>query len=313
MKFSVNPSVLGSMLAVPAAVADKHLKLASGDQLKVLLAFFKFAVADDYVEQISASTGVKSENVVECLEYWADCGILLCEGKEAKTSKSTDSKKQKIVTNTGKPTREEAVKRASGDNELKYLFSEIQNRLGKEITLAQMCTLVWLYDTYGLPVPVILMAVEYAIADGKKNFAYIEKVCVDWAENDINDIPSAERRINDLFLNKNAWRIVSNTFGIADRKPTQKEQSFANVWINEFGFKKDMLKLAYDKCVDATGKVSFPYINKVIDSWHKNGYKTVDDVNSENKSEENQPLKSGRSYDIGKMKNKFNDFENIGW
>ena len=37
------------MLAVPSVVAESHLKLASADQLKVLLAFFKYAGTDDYM------------------------------------------------------------------------------------------------------------------------------------------------------------------------------------------------------------------------------------------------------------------------
>ena len=81
-----------------------------------------------------------------------------------------------------------------------------------------------------------------------------------------------------------------------------------------YKFKKEIIKLAYDKCVDANGKFSFPYIHKILETWHKENVKSVDDVRklSENK---NQGAKEVRktSYDIEKIKKKVNDFDNIRW
>lgn len=315
MNFTVNPSVFGSMLAVPSVVAEKHLKLASGDQIKVLLAFFKFSQDKDYCEKISSVTGVNAASVFECLEYWADCGILLCDSKkpndEQQKNISDNKRIKKDFSASGKPTREEAVKRAVDDGELKFLFDEIQQKLNKPITTAQMITLVWLHDNYGLPASVILMAVEYAKNEDKSNFSYIEKVCVDWAEHDVCDVASAERRISRLYMRKTAWKIVSKTFGIDERKPSAKESEFVDKWVNQFGYTKDMLKIAYDKCIDSTGKLSFPYIDKIIVKWNANGVKRPQDIDESKPS-----AKSGKtdtSYDIGQIKSKSNNFDNIGW
>lgn len=301
------------MLAVPTVVAESHLKLASADQLKVLLAFFKYAGTDDYIENITAVSGVRAADVVDCLDYWASCGVLICDGKSACVAADKPAA-AKAVTISGKPTREEAVRRAADDDDLKYLFSEIQCLLSREVTTAQMCTLVWLHDTYGLPASVILMAVQYSINEGRKNFSYIEKVCVDWAENDVVDVPSAERRLNQLYLSKTAWKIVCSAFGIDDRRPSAKESKFADRWVNEYGFTKQMLKLAYDRTIDSIGKLNFTYIGKILDKWHADGItkpeQLGDDV-GENKS--NTSKKSSTSYDIEKIKSKFNDFDNLGW
>ena len=313
MKYSVNPSVLGSMLAVPSVVAESHLKLASADQLKVLLAFFKYAGTDDYIENITAVSGVRAADVVDCLDYWASCGVLMCEGKAAAPAEKPAVNKAGAVS--GKPTRDEAVRRAQNDDELKYLFGEIQCLLSREVTTAQMCTLVWLHDTYGLPASVILMAVQYSINEGRKNFSYIEKVCVDWAENDVVDVPSAERRLNQLYMSKSAWKIVCSAFGIDDRRPSAKESKFADRWVNEYGFTKQMLKIAYDRTIDSIGKVNFTYIGKILDKWHADGIKKPEQLNDDG-GENNKPntsKKSETSYDIEKIKNQFNDFDNLGW
>lgn len=312
MKYSVNPSVLGSMLAVPSVVAESHLKLASADQLKVLLAFFKYAGTDDYIENITTDTGVRAADVVDCLDYWASCGVLICDGKSASVTEDKPSVSKTAVV-SGKPTREEAVRRAADDDELKYLFSEIQCLLSREVTTAQMCTLVWLHDTYGLPASVILMAVQYSINEGRKNFSYIEKVCVDWAENDVVDVPSAERRLNQLYLSKTAWKIVCSAFGIDDRRPSAKESKFADRWVNEYGFTKQMLKLAYDRTIDSIGKLNFTYIGKILDKWHADGITKAEQLSDGSDKKPKDSKKSDTSYDINKIKSQFNDFDNLGW
>ena len=42
-----------------------------------------------------------------------------------------------------------------------------------------------------------------------------------------------------------------------------------------------MLKAAYDICVDNTGKLSLPYINKVLEAWHRAGVATPDKIPTE--------------------------------
>lgn len=326
MKYSVNPSALGSMLAIPSVVAEKHLKLASGNQLRVLLAFFKFMCNDDYIEKISEATSLKAAEIIDCLDYWADCQVLVTEKSQRQNSVEGDEQKDinrkksndvhQAHTVSGKPTRDEAVKRASGDESLQFLFDEVQKKLSKQITVAQMSTLIWLHDTYGLPIEVILMAVEYAVSEGKKNFSYIEKVCVDWAENDVCDITSAEKRLNQLYMTKSAWNFVRSAFGIDDRRPSKKESEYSDKWVNSFGFTKQMLKAAYDICIDATGKMSFPYIGKILEKWHKDGVKKPEDIKKsydKPSGDGTNSAKSGTSYDIDKLNSTFNDFDSLGW
>lgn len=322
MKYSVNPSALGSMLAIPSVVAEKHLKLASGNQLRVLLAFFKFMSGDDYIEKISEVTSLKAAEIIDCLDYWTDCSVLVTDSKSRQISDAENeseksaAKSRSVHTVSGKPTREEAVSRASGDEQLRFLFDEVQKKLSKQITVAQMSTLIWLHDTHGLPVEVILMAVEYSVSEGKPNFSYIEKVCVDWAENDVCDVAAAEKRLNQLYLTKSAWKFVRSAFGIEDRRPSKKENEYSDKWVNSFGFTKSMLKAAYDICIDSTGKMSFPYINKILEKWHKDGVKRVEDINkSSSKTSDGgkDGAKSGTSYDIDKINSTFNDFDSLGW
>ena len=60
MKFSINPQIMfGLSFNVPAAVADKHLKLAGAAQLKVLLWLLRHAAEDPTSEDISKALNIQ--------------------------------------------------------------------------------------------------------------------------------------------------------------------------------------------------------------------------------------------------------------
>ena len=70
-------------------------------------------------------------------------------------------------------------------------------------------------------------------------------------------------------------------------------------WIAEWKFSREMLKAAYDECIDHTQKYSWQYINSILMAWHKNGIKTPDEINK--KSETKQVEKEKESYSIDEI------------
>ncbi len=308
MNYSVNPNELLSIYAIPSSVADEHIKLASEYQLKTLLLFLRNQQSASVYEDISKKLGLKSAEVAECLDYWVQRGVLVNNESDV-IGKETVSKQTQVSAPTGKPTREEAVKRIDSSEELKYLFTVAQEKFSRMLTTAEMCTLVWLHDNQGLSVPIIIQAIQYATDSEKLRFSYLEKVCVDWAKNDITTIAKAEERLNQLYLAKSAWGIVEKAFGIAHRNPTENEKKYANKWVNEFEFNKNMLIQAYNICADNTSKVNFKYIDTILTSWHKKGYKTPDDIVDEQPSSKSAKGDETSSFSLEKAKKKINNFD----
>ena len=71
---------------------------------------------------------------------------------------------------------------------------------------------------------------------------------------------------------------VRKLFGLGRRALIQSEKDMIDRWTNEYKMSKDMLKKAYEITVEKTGEAGFPYMNAVIENWHKAGYSTVDEV-----------------------------------
>ena len=150
--------------------------------------------------------------------------------------------------------------------EVRFLLNEVQLRLERPIVPAEISTLIALLDQTGLSCDVILMVVEYAVSKGKPQIRYIEKVALDWANEEIDDHQKAEEKIRQLNMTDYAWEQICLTFGIPKRKPTRTEETFANKYIHEHKFSAPLLKAVYDECINHTGKISYPYMSKILDT-----------------------------------------------
>lgn len=283
MNFYINPVCLSSAFTVPAVVADNHLKFAKPEHFKVLLYIMRNMLTDVSNEDISSATDLSLYDVEEALLYWADAGIL-CP-KEAVPSATQKNEDSKTVAKSAKPTRTDVAKRGNEDPKIRYLLRETQMKLGRNLKSNETNTLVWLYDDQGLDVSVILLIIQYAVAHNKANIRFIESTAVDWLDKGIDNITDADEELRRMAIGEQAWSIVSAAFGIERRKPSKKETEHSVKWIEEWKISREMLSAAYEECVNAKSKFSFPYVAKIIENWHEKGYTKPDDIERKPKSD----------------------------
>ena len=69
MSYLINPKAFSAVFTVPAAVADKHLKLARGEHIKVLLYIMRNMSVNPDNAEIAAATGLSEYDVAEALLY----------------------------------------------------------------------------------------------------------------------------------------------------------------------------------------------------------------------------------------------------
>lgn len=293
MKFTVSPSAYSASFPMPCDAVDKHIRLAGAVQLKVLLAAFRNSASGIDSEEISVLLSVPKPDVEDALRYWVSAGILNVIGEEP--VKAAQEPKKAIPRAVIKPTREEIARRGSESAEVTFLLREAQNKFGRGLKTSEASTLLWLYDDEGMDAALILMLLEYAASEGRCTVSFIERTASDWIKNGVTDIVSAEAYIAETAKKRSAWRIVQNAFGIDKRQPSENELKTADIWINEYKFTSQMLKLAYDKCVDTTSKFSMPYVKKIIEKWHKAGYTTPEDI------KEDTPKRTKGSYSASNL------------
>ena len=179
--------------------------------------------------------------------------------------------RQAVVQPAPRLTRDEVSNLAKSDTTLQFLLGESQNIMGRPLSPTESTVLASIYQLDGMPVDVLLMLISYCVGIGKATTNYIQRCAVAWLNEGIDTAEAADRRIKKLQQGRQCAARVMQWFGIQDRRPTQKEKDFCYRWIEEWGFDENMLKEAYDRCVNATGKVSFAYINSILQRWQKQG------------------------------------------
>lgn len=282
-----------SVFAVPCSVVDTHIKLAGSVQLKVLLYFLRHAGENLSIDDVASALSLSCADVKDALQYWIETNLMseilknnLAENninsqKNIKNNlplnkeKSENLNLRKKVVST-RPDNKSIARRIDESEEIKYLMQEAQIILSRPISNSDSATLLMLHDVDGLPVDVILMLLQYAVSIGKCNLRYIEKVAMSWGEEEINTIEKAEEKIKNLENYRMAWNKVRKVLGIDGRAPTQKEAEAANRWLNEWNFSEDLIKEAYDRCVDLKGKYILNYIDSIIKRWKSSGIDTLE-------------------------------------
>lgn len=300
----------GSVFAVPSCVVDEHLKIAGPNQLKILLFLLRNSDKSYSYKEIGDILKIHEDDVSDCVRFWIEREVL-CEREgelvpaekaveDIKPEKKTPEKKS-VVTRPVKPDIITASRIINEDDNLKALLAEVEASLSKPLSSGATSVIVMLYDTCGLPAEVIVMLVNYCISIGKPNMRTIERVGVMWADSGIDSMEAADRKIAESKRSNENWSRVNYVFGINNAgSPTAKQLEFSDRWIEEWHFSDDMLRAAYEKNVDNTGKYSMPYINKILMSWHNAGITSPEDIDKLDKKETKSSERK-TSYDLDEL------------
>lgn len=318
MKYSVNFENMGAASAVPAAVVDQHLRLCGVLQLKVLLLLLRQgrAMSDQeiaaFLRQDRRTSGMRRSTgrTAACSgprgtgnmprPQSGTGGSGCCPSREMARE---EPRRTVIAADSRRFTRAECAELAARDNTLISLLHKAQEIIGSTLTSMDMQCLTALYAYYGLSPEFILTVMGYCKSIDKLSMRYVEKTAASWQEKGIDTVPGAERYIDYLSRRHSNEGQVRAAFGINDRSLTTREKEMIASWYGELGYGIDVIRLAYERAVENTGKLSFAYINKVLQNWHREGVRTAADA--ANASARRAPVQGGEtSYNIQEIEDR---------
>ena len=299
MIYNVNPAIFSSTYAIPTDVADKYLKIATHTQLKVLLYFMRNISDGIDSQKISDALRLDINETEDALLFWQQCGIL--------TGATPKEELKTVVVKSTLPSRTDVIKRGLEDKQLMFLLREAQLKFGRNLKQNESQLLVSLYDDHGMDPSVILLLLGYAVREGKCNLTFVKKTATHWLESGVETVMDAENLIAESAKQNLAWSVVQSAFGIERRNPSTKEAELSNLWVNEWKISTELLKAAYDACVDAKTKLSMPYVAKIIESWHKDGVTNPEQISSKKKNVKPQGKNDYAGYDLDLFEKMLND------
>ena len=266
-------------IPVTADFIENKMPAANGAYVKVYMYMLFLAVNGKSEENsaVAKKLNLLESDVVNAVEYWRENGALRFENDSV------------IFGNADVPVAAvEPVPEHSPKKDISELLTEnkaladlcilAQEILGKTLNSRETETLFWFYDNLGLSAEVISMLLEYCVSKGKRNMAYIEKVAISWHENGLTTMNAVENFISDEQEKKTYVYELRKLFNINDRNLSTSEEQYLKTWHDDFDMSIEMIALAYEYCILSINKLSFPYMNGIIENWYKNNIKTIEEA-----------------------------------
>ncbi len=164
-----------------------------------------------------------------------------------------------------------AFKERENTSELLFIAEQY---LKKTLSANDIRSILFLTDTLHFSNDLIDYLLQYCVQRGKKDFRYIEKVAISWADAGIRT-PQEASTYSSRY-DRHVYTVM-NALG-KNNTPTSTEVDFIKRWYNEWGFSMDIILEACERTVLATDKHRFEYADKILASWKKNNVHHKTDI-----------------------------------
>ena len=295
-------------LTLPAAVLDK-LSQTDEAELKVLLALCDPATRAVFdPEEVAERLGLSVNAVMGAIQFWRGAGVLKkselkqqstpavataetasAESAPAPVTEVTVASEPVVETprasvtivrsDDGMPhyTAEEIDRIFAENGELSGMIDECQNILGKLFNPTEINKIMALTEYFRLDCEYVLLLCYYCKKIGKASVPYLDKMARSLYNEGIDNVDALGDRLGELEAAADLGSYYRTLLGAGKRSFTDRESKFLSQW-GKWNIKPEVLKMAYEVSVDATGAPSMPYINKVLSNWKEAGYTTADQV-----------------------------------
>lgn len=297
MRYQIDYTKFSSVFAVPS-LSEQLLCTASREALQVLLYLMQHQQQPVDPGYLANRLMIPQEKVLQALDYWVEQGFLSGQGQTQPARTAQQPEVQFVRQPEPQPeTRAEpspqsrvqvglqAQRRtmsideihtlSQNDASISQLVEAVQAQMGKVLTRSEIETLVSFYTYAGLPPEYILLAAAHCCAKNMPNMRALSKLLTDMMSENIYTYEQAEQYLSRRQQQESAQGQVRSAFGIHDRALSRQECKYIDTWFLDYHFDIAMVKLAYERAIDQIGKVSFPYINKILSSWHEKGITTT--------------------------------------
>lgn len=181
--------------------------------------------------------------------------------------------------------RTEVAERLERSKAFQGLTAQVEVKLGKKLTTADISVLLGLTDYLGLPEDVVYLLVCHCVERVRRRFGegrrpgmkQIEKEGYAWARMGIDTQAAAAAYLRTYAKRQEAMPQYMRALQLGDRYPAPSEEKYILSW-QEMGFSPEAVALAYDKTVLRCHEFKWAYCGGILKKWHEAGLHTVDEI-----------------------------------
>lgn len=318
-RFKIYQENCSDVTVVSNLFIDEYMKDANDAQLKIYLYLLRIMNAglSTSVSDIADQFNHTEKDVIRALKYWEKNHLLALEYDDAKTlsgiqllnvSKRAGGDVVPLAPVVQLPSKSEAavekrefskpsysldqLREFKNNEETAQILFVAEQYIGKPLSPSEIKTILFFTDRLKFSEDLIDYLIQYCVDKGKKDFRYIEKVAISWAEEGISTPKQAAKFA--VKYDKTVYDIMK-ALGKSG-SPTKMEADFAIKWTDKYGFTKDIILEACNRTVMATDKHRFEYADSILTSWHqkqvhhKSDIKILDEAYAKSKAVVSKPI-----------------------
>ena len=275
----------------------ESVKNADEEDVRVLLAAILLEQRDGEIdpELLRAGLGIGEAELSASVKFWRGAGLLGTSKRSAK--KESESYKQETEEKKTAKTDIESAHRGGKverdefpsytTEELTALMEkrkitsdfigEASRVYGKMFNQHEVEMIVRMIDYIGFDGECVLMLLSF-FAKEKKTLRYIEKTALALYDEGISTAAELQQKLCAMERIRTDEGQIRAMFGMTGRSLTTKEKKYISTWLGKMNFDVEMIRLAYEKTVDATHSPSCAYANGILERWFADGIDTPQKV-----------------------------------
>ena len=188
------------------------------------------------------------------------------------------------------------------DPDFRGLYGEVQRLLGRSLNTEELKILLGFVRYLGMTPELVSVLVCYCKERARRkgslrnpSLRSSEKEAYAWAERGIDSVEDAAAFIQAQNVRNSRLSRLMQLLQIRGRNLTAAEEKYAQSWL-DMDLSEDLIAMAYERTCLNTGGLNWAYMNKILQRWHTQGFRSAEDVHA---GDRKTPTPQGASGELG--------------
>lgn len=260
---------------LPVSFFDYFLPKTNGDYLKIYLYGLKAAVEKKPVTdvEIAEILGILPSDVANAWSFWESEGMItndngMVEFENPKDMDFSASKQEKEKSADFKKVNSEI----ENNREFRDVIATIEAIYPRLLAQNDVASLYDIIITQGISVDLFLITAAHCFNLKKNRFNYIAKVLTETYKKGYTTPETMEQHYASLIESMQVYGRIKKILKIYNRDLIDKEKEYIDKWLS-MGKTDEEIKECFEKTIMNTGKLSFPYMDKIVCGGNGNNNK----------------------------------------
>lgn len=270
--FEESKTFLYSDTPIPDIFISEYLPELTGIQVKIYLYCMFLSKNKKKISemQFAKTFGLSEEKVAGTFQELVDKGLFLKKGRGFVLADLKDKEINKLYKPRTTPNAMELDTKKS-------IVSTINKGFFQGIMpISWYQNIEMWFNLYKFEDEVMFMLFNYCNERGLLKFSYVNAVAKNWAEAGIKN----EADLDEYFMKYQKMKEISSKIAKKLNRSsrfTEYEERYIKKWVDDYKYGMNIIDMALKKTVRISNP-NLEYVHKVLTGWHKNGFRTPEQV-----------------------------------